>query len=166
MTRPDAVPACSSSSIPAAAHAAAPAALAPGQCRGLLEDLATITDPRHRRGRRHPLGAVLAVAVAAVLAGARSLAAIGEGPLTRPASSHPNPPVAAGGRGRRQDPARRRHPNPQVHLLAAMDHATGGILGQTDVDHTTNQIARFRPLLDRLDLTDTVVTADALHTHA
>jgi predicted transposase YbfD/YdcC len=45
-----------------------------------------------------------------------------------------------------------------------MDHATGGILGQTGVDHTTNEIARFRPLLDRLDLTDTVVTADALHT--
>jgi hypothetical protein len=32
------------------------------------------------------------------------------------------------------------------------------------MDHTTNEIARFRPLLDRLDLTDTVVTADALHT--
>ena len=33
---------------------------------------------RHRRGRRHALGAVLAVAVAAVLAGGRYLAAIGE----------------------------------------------------------------------------------------
>jgi hypothetical protein len=43
------------------------------------------------------------------------------------------------------------HPNPQVHLLAAMDHTTGGILGQSDVDHTTNEVARFRPLLDRLD---------------
>jgi predicted transposase YbfD/YdcC len=32
------------------------------------------------------------------------------------------------------------------------------------VDATTNEIARFRPLLDRLDLADTVVTADALHT--
>ncbi len=38
------------------------------------------------------------------------------------------------------------------------------ILAQTDVDPTTNEIARFRPLLDRLDLTGTVVTADALHT--
>src|SRR4029450_4145873 len=37
-------------------------------------------------------------------------------------------------------------------------------LAQTDVDHTTNEITRFRPLLERLDLTDTVVTADALHT--
>jgi hypothetical protein len=56
------------------------------------------------------------------------------------------------------------HNGPQVHLLAVMDHTTRAILGQTDVDSTTNEIARFRPLLDRLDLTATVVTADALHT--
>ena len=37
-------------------------------------------------------------------------------------------------------------------------------LGQTGVDHTPGEIARFRPLLERLDLTSTVVTADALHT--
>ena len=35
---------------------------------------------------------------------------------------------------------------------------------QTEVDGKTNEITRFRPLLDRLDLTDIVVTADALHT--
>jgi predicted transposase YbfD/YdcC len=51
-----------------------------------------------------------------------------------------------------------------MHLLAAMDHATGGVLAQTEVDSKTNEITPFRPLLDRLDLTDTVVTADALHT--
>ncbi len=45
-----------------------------------------------------------------------------------------------------------------------MDHTTGAVLAQADVQATTNEIARFRPLLDRLDLTDTVVTADALHT--
>jgi predicted transposase YbfD/YdcC len=73
------VPACSSSPIAAAAQRlAAPAALAPDQCRSLLDYLAQITDPRHRRGRRHPLVGVLGVAVCAVLAGARSLAAIGE----------------------------------------------------------------------------------------
>jgi DDE_Tnp_1-associated len=66
-------------SIPTVAHRlAAPAALAPDQCRDLLDYLAGIADPRHRRGRRHVLGVVLAVAAAAVLAGARSLAAIGE----------------------------------------------------------------------------------------
>jgi predicted transposase YbfD/YdcC len=52
--------------------------LEPDQCRSLLDYLAGMPDPRHRRGRRHALVAVLAVAVCAVLAGARSLAAIGE----------------------------------------------------------------------------------------
>lgn len=40
--------------------------------------LSTIPDERGRRGRRHELATVLVVAVAAVLAGARSLAAIAE----------------------------------------------------------------------------------------
>jgi hypothetical protein len=51
-----------------------------------------------------------------------------------------------------------------VHLLAVMDHPTRAVLAQTDVAHTTGEIARFQPLLERLDLTSTVVTADALHT--
>jgi predicted transposase YbfD/YdcC len=51
-----------------------------------------------------------------------------------------------------------------MHLLAAMDHPTRAVLAQTDVAHTTGEIARFQPLLERLDLTSTVVTADALHT--
>lgn len=73
------MPAPSSSPIPAAAQRLDPsAALAPEHYRDLLDYLAQITDPRHRRGRRHTLATVLAVAVAAVLTGARSLAAIGE----------------------------------------------------------------------------------------
>ena len=73
------MPAPSSSPIPAAAQRLdAPATLAPEHYRDLLDYLAQITDPRHRRGRRHTLATVLAVAVAAVLTGARSLAAIGE----------------------------------------------------------------------------------------
>jgi predicted transposase YbfD/YdcC len=208
------VPAPTSSRIPAAAQRLdAPVALAADQCRSLLNELATITDPRKPRGRRHPLGAVLAVAVAAVLAGARSLAAIGEW-----AADAPGPVLAA--LGVRRDPLRRvwrppgeatvrrvlarvdpdaldlvigrwladqqppparawrqavavdgktlrgsgHQPNPQVHLLAAMDHTSRAVLAQTDVDHATNEIARFRPLLERLDLTDAVVTADAIHT--
>jgi predicted transposase YbfD/YdcC len=196
--------------------------LAPDQCRSLLDHLATITDPRQRRGRRHALATVLAVAVAAVLAGSKSLTAIAEW-----AADAPGPVLAA--LGARRDPLRRvwrppaeatirrvlarvdpdaldqivgrwladqqppppairpppatraawrqavavdgktlrgsgHHPNPQVHLLAAMDHTTGAVLAQTDVDHTTGEITRFQPLLDRLDLTATVVTADALHT--
>jgi DDE_Tnp_1-associated len=57
---------------------AASTVLAPGQRRNLVDDVAQIADPRHRRGRRHPLAGVLGVAVAAVLAGAKSLAAIAE----------------------------------------------------------------------------------------
>jgi Transposase DDE domain len=56
------------------------------------------------------------------------------------------------------------HPRLPVHLLAAMDHTSCAVLAQTEVYGKTNEITRFRPLLDRLDLTDTVVTADALHT--
>ncbi|MFE9139531.1 transposase family protein [Streptomyces sp. NPDC007355] len=39
--------------------------------------LATLPDPRDRRGRRHPFVSVLLVACSAVLCGARSFAAIG-----------------------------------------------------------------------------------------
>jgi DDE_Tnp_1-associated len=96
------VPACSSSAsaIPAVAHRLdAPAALLPDQCRDLLDYLAQIADPPHLRGRRHALTAVLAVAVAAVLAGARSLVAIGEW-----AADAPGPVLAA--LGVRRDPRR------------------------------------------------------------
>jgi Transposase DDE domain len=55
------------------------------------------------------------------------------------------------------------HHGAQVHLLAVMDHTSRSVLGQADVD-ATNEIARFRPLLDGLDLAGRVVTADALHT--
>jgi DDE_Tnp_1-associated/Transposase DDE domain len=215
------VPARASSPIPAVAdRLAATATLAPDQCRSLLHDLAQLADPRHRRGRRHTLATVLAVAVAAVLAGARSLAAIGEW-----TTDAPGPVLAA--LGVRRDPLRRvwrppgeatvrrvlarvdpdaldqvigcwlatqqppqaaSRPPPrpawrqavavdgktlrgsghrghaQVHLLAAMDHTSRAVLAQTQVDTTTNEIARFQPLLERLDLAGRVLTADALHT--
>jgi predicted transposase YbfD/YdcC len=51
-----------------------------------------------------------------------------------------------------------------VHLLAAFDAATGVVLGQTTVDGKTNEINAFAPLLDRVDLTGVILTADALHT--
>ena len=47
-------------------------------CSRLLELLGLVPDPRKRRGVRHSLAAVLAIAAAAVLAGARSVLAIGE----------------------------------------------------------------------------------------
>jgi hypothetical protein len=45
---------------------------------GLIDALATVPDPRHRRGVRHPVRGLLVVAVAAVLAGARGFQAIAE----------------------------------------------------------------------------------------
>jgi predicted transposase YbfD/YdcC len=55
-------------------------------------------------------------------------------------------------------------PGGQTHLLAALDQHTGTVLAQTGVDGKTNEITRFQPLLAGLDLTGTVITADALHT--
>src|SRR5690349_19317931 len=48
------------------------------RCHYLLDLLAQVPDPRKRRGRRHPLAGLLAVGVAAVIAGSRSFAAIGQ----------------------------------------------------------------------------------------
>jgi predicted transposase YbfD/YdcC len=55
------------------------------------------------------------------------------------------------------------------HLLAVIDHQTRVVLGQLGVNGVAEQgkageIAAFAPLLERLDLADVVVTADALHT--
>ncbi|GLW03951.1 ISAs1 family transposase [Streptomyces lavendulae] len=50
-----------------------------------------------------------------------------------------------------------------VTLLAAMDH-TGHVLAQRQVADKSNEIPAFAPLLDTIDLADTVITADALHT--
>jgi len=52
----------------------------------------------------------------------------------------------------------------QVHLLAAATHEHALVLAQTDVSAKTNEIPMFAPLLDTLDITGAVITADALHT--
>jgi predicted transposase YbfD/YdcC len=51
-----------------------------------------------------------------------------------------------------------------VHLLAALEHGDGVVLGQRVVDGKSNEITAFAPLLDGIELTDVIVTADALHT--
>jgi predicted transposase YbfD/YdcC len=50
----------------------------PGRGEYLLDLLAQVPDPRGRRGRRHPLSGLLAVGIAAVIAGSKSFAAIGQ----------------------------------------------------------------------------------------
>jgi predicted transposase YbfD/YdcC len=192
-----------------------------GQCPGLLEYLALVPDPRDPRGVRHTLTSLLLAAVAAVLAGARSFAAVGEwvadappqvlaslGVRRDPLTRRFEPPdeatirrvleavdaaaldaavgswlagrLSAADQG--QDPGRRgrravavdgkavrgtRHASSDgqaVHLLAVIDQQAGAVLGQASVDGKTNEITRFAPLLEPLDLAGTVVTADALHT--
>ena len=53
--------------------------------------------------------------------------------------------------------------DPGDHLLAALDHAHGAVLGQVEVGAKTNEIPMFPVLLDRIDITGAVVTADAMH---
>jgi predicted transposase YbfD/YdcC len=187
--------------------------------RRLLEHLARVPDPRKRRGVRHSLSSVLAAAIAAVMAGARSFTAIGEWIADAP-------PLVLASLGIRRDPLTRRFEPPDeatirrvlesvdaavldtevgawlsarvqtagprsgrrtalavdgmalrgtrhasadgqaVHLLAVLDHQAWAVLGQVDVDVDveTNEVTRFAPLLEHLDLTGHVVTADALHT--
>ncbi|MET7539617.1 ISAs1 family transposase [Streptomyces sp. NPDC005507] len=158
---------------------------------------------------------LLCAAAGAVLAGARSLIAIGEwiddaphsvlGMLGFPADPltgvRPTPPrgqvrpllqrldgdaldAAIGAflqaRGRSQEPDKppkfkavtvdgktvrgsRTATTTAIQLLAAMDHH-GTVLAQRQVATKSNEIPAFAPLLDTIDLTDTVITGDALHT--
>jgi Transposase DDE domain len=55
---------------------------------------------------------------------------------------------------------------PGRHLLAALDHGHGVVLGQAGVEAKTNEIPMFATLLDRIDLAGAVITADALHASA
>lgn len=57
----------------------------------------------------------------------------------------------------------------QVHLLSALDTATGIVIAQVVVDTKSNEITSFAPLLDAVEavlgtLSGVLFTADALHT--
>jgi DDE_Tnp_1-associated len=181
------VPADPSSSIPLGLTALGHAdRLRSTETPHLLAYLATVTDPRARAGRRHPLVAILVLAAAAVLAGARSIVAIAEWAAEAPqpvraalgtrhdprtgrwvwavptettirrtlARVDPEALAAAIGawladRDRPGQPGQHRRAvavdgktlrgakrgdGRQVHLLAAMDHATRTVLAQRQVD--------------------------------
>ena len=49
------------------------------------------------------------------------------------------------------------------HVLAALDHVHGAVLGQVQVGAKTNEIPMFPVLLDRAAITGAVITADAMH---
>jgi predicted transposase YbfD/YdcC len=171
---------------------------------GLLSVLAQVPDPRQPRGVRHRLPVVLASAVCAVMAGARSYVAIAEWAADADratlvelgvgevvacestfrrtlqrldadalddavgvwaqerigAGTGVRRRVAVDGKTLRGSAA---DGKPGRHLLAALDHASGVVLGQVDVESKTNEIPMFSTLLDRMELTGAIVTADAMH---
>jgi predicted transposase YbfD/YdcC len=199
------MPASSSSlTAPVVGHLAGLAKDVEGEPPGLLAVLATVTDPRHRRGVRHRLAVILGLAVCAVLAGARSFTAIAEWAadadeqtLARLGVTGPVPSESTFRRTLQRLDAdafddlagawaqQRTAPGPGQrrviavdgktlrgsahddeggrHLLAALDHAHGVVLGQVEVGAKTNEIPKFTPLLDRLDIAGAAITADALH---
>jgi predicted transposase YbfD/YdcC len=171
----------------------------------LLDLLAQVPDPRKRRGRRHALAGLLAVGIAAVIAGSRSFAAIGQwaadaGPevLTvlgaargaaeestfRRAFALVSPDVLdrvlgawlwtravqAGGRlviaidGKTVRGAKNKD-GKAPHLVAALAHGIGAVLGQAAVDEKSNEIPAVRDLLKAFaSLASAVITIDAMHT--
>ena len=189
---------------PALGHLVELAGDVTGQQPGLLELLARVADPRHRRGVRHRLAGILGLALCAVVAGARSFTAIAEwaadadGQTLRmlgitgavPSESTfrrtlqrldadafddlagawvqqatlPGPKerrvIAVDGKTLRGSAS---GGEPGDHLLAALDHAHGAVLGQVEVGAKTNEIPMFPILLDRADITGAVITADAMH---
>jgi predicted transposase YbfD/YdcC len=175
------------------------------RCHYLLGLLAWVPDPRARRGRRHSLAGLLAVGAAAVIAGSRSFAAIGQwaadaGPEVLAVLGAARGPaeestfrrafalvsadlldralgawlwtraVQAGGRlviaidGKTVRGARSKD-RKAPHLVAALAHGIGAVLGQVAVDDKSNEIPAVRELLKAFaDLAGAVVTIDAMHT--
>ena len=102
-------------------------------------------------------------------------ALLGAGPTRRPTGTRgcPGAGAAPGPGPGRQDRARRPPPRDrhrgdggdggyrQPHLVSVLDQASGAVLGQVAVAEKGNEIAAFTTLLDELDLTDVLVTADA-----
>ena len=56
-----------------------------------------------------------------------------------------------------------RTPAGAPHLVAAFDHACGAVVGQLAVASKSNEIPALRDLLDTMDITGSVVSADAMH---
>jgi predicted transposase YbfD/YdcC len=179
--------------------------IAAARSQYLLGLLAQVPDPRKRRGRRHALAGLLAVGVAAVIAGSRSFAAIGQwaadagpealavlgaarGPAEestfRRAFAMVSPDVLdrvlgawlhtravqAGGRlviaidGKTVRGAKDKN-GKAPHLVAALAHGIGAVLGQVAVDAKSNEIPAVRELLKAFtSVVGAVFTIDAMRT--
>jgi predicted transposase YbfD/YdcC len=181
--------------------------IAAARSRYLLDLLAQVPDPRKRRGRRHALTGLLAVGIAAVIAGSRSFAAVGQwaadaGPEVLAGLGAARGPaeestfrrafalvsadvldrvlgawlwtraVQAGGRlviaidGKTVRGAKNKG-GKAPHLVAALAHGIGAVLGQVAVDAKSNEIPAVRDLLKAFaSLAGAVITIDALHTQS
>src|SRR5947199_958678 len=177
------------------------------RCHYLLDLLAQVPDPRKRRGRRHALAGLLAVGIAAVIAGSRSFAAIGQwaadagqdvlavlgadrGPAEESTFGRAfalldpgrldqvlgawlwTRAVQAGGRlviavdGKAVRGAKNKD-GKAPHLVAALAHGIGAVLGQAAVDAKSNEIPAVRDLLKAFaSLAAAVITIDAMHTQS
>jgi predicted transposase YbfD/YdcC len=60
--------------------------------------------------------------------------------------------------------ASRNFNNRQPHILSAITHNTGILVGDQLVPNKKSEVQNIMPLLDTIDITGKVVTADALHT--
>lgn len=49
------------------------------------------------------------------------------------------------------------------HLVAALDHGTGAVLGQLAAAAKSDEIPALRDLIDTMEITGAVITADAMH---
>jgi hypothetical protein len=76
----------------------------------------------------------------------------------------PHRVIAIDGKTVRGARDRHRHDQSAPHLVAAFDHTSGTVLGQLAVAAKSNEIPAVRDLLAGFDLTDVVVTVDAMHT--
>jgi predicted transposase YbfD/YdcC len=171
----------------------------------LVDLLGQIPDPRKKRGRRHSMAGLLAVGIAAVIAGSRSFAAIGQWAAdagaqtllalgarrgapeestfrrafaavdadrldtvlgawlwTRTAQVTGRLVIAIDGKTVR---GARTKNTTAPHLVAALAHGIGAVLGQVAVAAKSNEIPAVRDLLKAFtDLAGAVITVDAMHT--
>src|SRR5581483_11135056 len=177
----DARPPMTSSPIPAA------------RSQYLLDLLVQVPDPRKRRGRRHGLAGPLAAIgqwaadagpdILAVLGAARgpaeestfrrAFALVSADVLDRVLGAwlHTRA-VRAGGRlviaidGKTVRGAKDKDAK-APHLVAALAHGIGAVLGQVAVDARSNEIPAVRELLKAFaDLAAAVITIDAMHTQS
>ena len=182
--------------------------MAAPRLRSLFECLGEVPECRRDRGKRYPLNTVLAIAVAARLAGYRGVNAFAQFAAllsqeqleavdafwspskqryTAPAittfhnilaalppetldnaigqwtgqHSTAHAPVAMDGKDLRG--ASKQTEDGRRMMVAAVEHDSGMVLGQVEVDSKSKEIPAVRELSSSLDLAGRIVTVDAMH---